>query len=277
MKFMTLGMGVLSAAMIFTTVAPVHAATTTMYLVDHYKGDRTYFPNQKLSYNKNGLISLIKQIGDKNDFSSEYADTYNESFTYKNNRIKQIKFKSKYMKQTNTPHYKGSKLNKLTIVRINNPEEKTKMTTTYTYKGAHFYTSKLVSTSSDSKEKKTYKEKYTYTNGLLTYKERNGSSPYDFYNYAYDYGHKGYLTYKNPVILGEDTEAGVYFKNTYANGLLKSTKVSKYKSFMAISPKAPVLTVTYKKVKVNASLAKKVKAQQAWILRNIRDDSIYNC
>ena len=85
------------------------------------------------------------------------------------------------------------------------------------------------------------------------------------------------MSYKDPIALGEDVEIGVYFKNSYANGLLKSTKVSKYETFSSVPPKAPVLTVTYKKVKVNASLAKKVKAQQAWILRNIRDDSIYNC
>ena len=55
MKFMTLEMGVLSVAMIFTTIAPVHATTKTMYLVDHYKGDRSNFPDEKITYNKNGF------------------------------------------------------------------------------------------------------------------------------------------------------------------------------------------------------------------------------
>ncbi|MGM9952645.1 MAG: hypothetical protein ACI32Q_04570 [Intestinibaculum porci] len=80
----------------------------------------------------------------------------------------------------------------------------------------------------------------------------------------------------NPVSLGEDTESPVYYKNTYANGLLKPAKLNKCDAFSPI-PKTLVLTVTYKKVKVNASLAKKVKAQQTWILRGHGDDSIYNC
>ncbi|MGM9952646.1 MAG: hypothetical protein ACI32Q_04575 [Intestinibaculum porci] len=69
--------------MIFTTVAPVHAATKTMYLVDHYKGDKTFFPDQKITYNKNGLISTIKQTGEKDNYFGYYSDTYNKTFIYK--------------------------------------------------------------------------------------------------------------------------------------------------------------------------------------------------
>ncbi len=273
MKFMTLGMGVLSAAMIFTTIAPVHATTKTMYLVDHYKGDKTFFPDQKITYNKSGLISTIKQTGDEENFTS-YSNDYSESFAYKNNRIVKINFKSENKKQTNTPTYMGSKLSKVTCSSNDSYGGKTKVTTNYTYKGSHFKACKIVSTSSGSKEKETTKLKYTYTNGLLT---REKGLNYSLIDNLYKYDQKGYLSYKDPIALGEDVEIGVYFKNSYANGLLKSTKVSKYETFSSVPPKAPVLTVTYKKVKANASLAKKVKAQQAWILRNIRDDSIYNC
>lgn len=264
MKFMTLGMGVLSAAMIFTTIAPVHAATKTMYLVDHYKGDRSNFPDEKITYNKNGLIATIKETGDEGT-DAAYNVSYVQNLTYKNNRIIKSFIKAtENVTKVATPTYKGSKLNKLTYI-YKGYGVTTKGTVTYKYKGRNIVKRTEISKDSDSKKAEKEVEKNTYKNGLLV---KSG-----YFTFKYDA--KGNIIYKYPVYIGDDS-ASITLKNKYSNGLLKSSTAVKYNNYDSEN-KTPVLTVTYKKVRVNASLAKKVKAQQAWILRGIGDDSIYNC
>ncbi len=162
MKFMTLGMGVLSAAMIFTTVAPVHAATTTMYLVDHYKGDRAYFPDDKITYNTNGLIASIKETGDEGT-DAAYNVSYTQYLTYKNNRIVKSFIKASNETKTAIPTYKGSKLNKLTYV-YKHYDVTTKGTVTYKYKGKDIVKRTEISKDSDSKKAEKQTEKYTSYN-----------------------------------------------------------------------------------------------------------------
>lgn len=69
----------------------------------------------------------------------------------------------------------------------------------------------------------------------------------------------------DPVYLGDETDAA-YLRNKYnSKALLTASYIKKFK-YDKTRLKDPVLKVTYKKV----------KAQQQWIIRNIRDESIYN-
>lgn len=265
MKFMTLGMGVLTASMIFTAVTPVAAASKqTVYLVDHYKGDESFFPNLTVSYTKSGLISTIKQKS-ASDGDVYYNTNYSKTFTYKNNRIGKIVYKSPYQTETETPVYTGTKLNKLKWVQKKDGVT-TKGVVTYIYSGKNIVKSKSVYSQTGSKEKQVANNTYSYKNSLLT---KSG-------DFSYKYDNKGYLAYKSPVYLGDESD-GAYFKNTYnKQGLLTKTYIKKFDYYRGNPIKTPVLTVTYKKVKVSTSLVKRIKSQQKWILRNVQDDSIYN-
>ena len=62
MRFVKLGMGVLTASMLLSTATPVVAAPkTSVYVVTHYKGDGNFFPDKTVTYDKSGLIHQIKQ------------------------------------------------------------------------------------------------------------------------------------------------------------------------------------------------------------------------
>lgn len=160
MKFMTLGIGILSTAMISSTTAvtPVHAATT-MYLVDHYFGKKDFFPNQKIKYTGNGLISKIKETGQENTFAGYYRVTYTKSFTYKHDRIIKSIYKSSNSDQIDILSYRSSKLYKINYKnKTDNQAEKG--TFTYTYKNGHINTRKEVVSSENSENNDTQTIKY---------------------------------------------------------------------------------------------------------------------
>ena len=208
MKFMTLGMGVLSAAMIFTTIAPVHAATKTMYLVDHYKGQKQ-FSDEKITYNRNGLIATIKETGDEGT-DEAYNVSYVQNLTYKNNRIIKSFIKAtENVTKVATPTYKGSKLNKLTYI-YKGYGVTTKGTVTYKYKGRNIVKRTEISKDSDSKKAEKEVEKNTYKNGLLV---KSG-----YFTFKYDA--KGNIIYKYPVYIGDDS-ASITLKKQIQQWIIK--------------------------------------------------------
>lgn len=114
MKFMKVGMGVLSAAMMLSMATPVgvKAKKTSVYVVSRYKGDESFFPNQTITYNKDGLIRKIKQTGDPNT-DEVYDSSGTDIFTYKKNKISKVVIKEDSRIEVDTPVYKGKKLNSL--------------------------------------------------------------------------------------------------------------------------------------------------------------------
>ena len=259
MKLFKLGIGVLSAAMMLSTATPAFAASASVYVVNHYQGTGSFFPNQKFSYNKNGLMSKSTQTGSVDDY---YNGKYTETYTYKKNKITKTVSKNAYGLRTVTPIYKGGKLK--TLKWTGKGFDNSKGTVKYTYSGNVI--SKAYTSYTDSQVKQSYSTEYTYENGLLI---KEGET-------SYNYDSKGYLSYRNPVYIG-DTSDAITLRNTYnSKGLLKATYIKSFENNNVTPSKKPILKVTYKKIKVSKSMVKKIKAQQKWILRNIRDDSIYN-
>ncbi len=253
------GMGLLSVTTIFSGITPIMAATTNVYVVDHYKGDDTeiYFPNETITYNKNGLISKmkLKAIYEPDEIREDYTYNFNTTslFTYKKNKLSKLSVKDVISTETYKPVYKGGLLKTLKITSQYS-DSTSHSTRKYTYSKGRIAT--------------VNGEQYTYKNGLLV------DLGDDINKYGYD--SKGYLSYRSHILVGEAYD-DVYFKNTYnKKGLLVSTRISKYENSDEAVPSKPVLKVTYKKIKVSKSMVKKVNAQQNWILRNVRDDSIYN-
>lgn len=236
----------------------------SLYVVTHYHGDGTYFSDLTYAYNKNGLISKVK-YKDKEQPKYENATTV---YSYKKNRISKVVMKQTSLTEVNTPTYKDGKLKTLKWSSKDTESTEHGVKTFYYSKG-HITKVKNLGHYDDGTG--TAVDKYSYKNGLLVkYKDVT----HDLTS-AYKYDNKGYASYEGPV--DQDGKVYAYYNNTYnTKGLLTAVNITKLENSEKAVPTDPVLKVTYKKIKVAKSLAKKVKAQQKWILVPSADGSIYN-
>lgn len=268
MRFVKLGMGVLTASMLLSTATPVVAAPkTSVYVVTHYKGDGTFFPDKTVTYDKSGLIHQIKQKGilEPDTYKGEYLynNDWNTVYSYKKNKISKIVSTDETFVDTSTPTYKGGKVKTLKTV-----EKAGSDTSTITHQYA-YTKGQITKETIKQKSEKAIVHKYKYNKkGQLIY---DGAS-----DRTYKYDGKGYVSYYSPMLV-ENEYVSVYFRNVYnSKKLLTATYIKKFKKTKRAVPKAAVLKVTYKKIKVSRSVLKKVKAQQNWFLKNGQEDAIYN-
>lgn len=254
MKKQTLILGIAAMACILTSTHSSMAATSVR-VVTVYRGDGTYFPLLKMSYNKNGLIKTMTQKASL-DAHSIYASARKDTFSYRKNKITKVKSQGEKV-ITATPIYKSGK-----IVKLKFTTNKKTQTLKMTYKN-----NRIVKTSGIS----DYKANYVYnTKGLIS------KIKYADTTLAYSYDQKNYVSSISPIYINDKKDV-VYLRNTYdASGLLKASYLKKFKYAKETISKTPVLEVEYKEIKVNRSIVSKVKKQQAWLLRNINDYSLYN-
>lgn len=258
MKFMKLGMGVCSVAMVLSTMTPVSAESkATVYVVDRFKGDTYNYQSQTMTYNKSGLLTKVAQKSTGNLKSAQY-------YSYKNNRLSKVVYQSNASKETNTPLYKKGKLDQLTE---NFKDSNSTSRTIHQFYYSKGNIVKVKNTYLDISGNQVTYYHYKYKKGLLVEDEVT----------VYKNDAKGYVSYKEPFYLPGDYTDAAYFTNKYnSKGLLTAVYVKKLETYKQKMPKKAVLTVTYKKIKVAKSVVKKVKAQQKWILRGTGDYSIYN-